>query len=300
MGLSAALLGDTRKMLINLFDNTFRHDVCSTAWKTPKHIQYVRDFAAFDGVTLFTDGFVIDGTTAAGVQCEHKIGWLHEPPELIPTVYACSPMVTDEFETILTYHPDLLARPGFTFAPYGGVWVEQKDWGQHNKHRLCSMLYGAKRATSGHLIRHAIAENLQRYSLGYPVDFYGPYGVPTDYSIATKLRVHKTYAFSIVCEAQRLDNLFTEILLDCFAVGTVPIFWGCPNAAKFFNPAGILTFETPEQCAEIVSGLSFELYESMLPAVADNLRRVGQYAVAEDWLYLNVLREYEQGYPKNE
>lgn len=276
-------------MICNLYDATFGHDVCSTAWKTPAQVRYVRNQPRFDGVTLFTDGFVVNGQ-AEKVESRVKLGWLHEPPELIPSVYQDAVQAADQFDRVLTYHPALLGLDRFTFMPYAGVWIERADWGLPDKTKLVSMLLGNKFTTSGHVMRHRIAVALE----GLPVDFYGVRGAPTDYSIRTKLRVLRPYAFSIVGEAQRLDNLFTEWLLDCFAVGTVPVFWGCPNVGDFFNPAGILSFETPQACAQIVAGLSLELYQSMLPAVADNLRRVEPYAVAEDWLYANVLKAYDE------
>lgn len=275
-------------LTVGLFDQTFRHDVCSTAWKTPRHIQYLRDDREFTGVTLFTDGHLY-GPDVAISKSRHKLGWLHEPPELIERLYSNIGKVSDRFEKIVTYHPDLLTvLPNSVFGIYGGVWIEEKDWGLKSKTNLCSMLIGSKMATSGHRIRHAIADQLPR-----SVSLFGSRGTPTDYSITTKLSVLAKFAFTIVTEAQRLDNLWTEILADCFAVGTIPVFWGCPNVARYFNPAGILSFDTPAQAAEIVAGLSFDLYESMLPAVADNLARVAQYAVAEDYLYLNILKEYD-------
>jgi len=85
--------------------------------------------------------------------------------------------------------------------------------------------------------------------------------------------------------------LFTEILLDCFTVGTIPIFWGAPNIERFFNPDGILSFETVEECRTIVSNLSWELYHSRSKAIADNLRRVSEYAITEDWIYNHVLKD---------
>lgn len=275
-------------------DATFSHDRSATAWKIPKHMEWVRDesltlvskFGPTNGPNFYVDGHIQDSSLC--YSNEINFGWLHEPPELHPLVYERAPAYVGAFKTILTYHPDLLALPGYTFMPYGGVWIEEKDWGLKSKTGLCSMLIGSKLATSGHRIRHAIADLLPD-----SVSLFGSRGTPTDYSIKTKLTVLAPFAFTIVTEAQRLDNLFTEILLDCFAVGTVPIFWGCPNAAQFFNAAGILSFETPEQCAAIVAGLSWELYESMLPAVADNLVRVGQYAVCEDFLYENILKEYD-------
>lgn len=275
-------------MQVNLFDNTFRHDVCSTGWAVPAHIQYVRDQAEFDGVTLFVDGF-INRPEADSVQSPVKIAWLHEPQCLYPQVYADAVFNAHKFDFILTYQAELLERPGFRFMPYGGVWVPRNQWGLAPKTRLCSMLYGAKRATAGHRIRHAIAPLVAR--LG--VDFYGARGLPVDYSPQTKETVNRPYAFSIVTETCRQDNLFTEWLLDCFALGTIPVFWGCPNVGDFFDAGGVLSFETADECAEIVAGLSWELYERLRPHAAENLRRVADYAVAEDWLYANVLKAFD-------
>ncbi len=276
-------------MAVNLFDATFAHEVCSTAGAVPAHVRYVRDQRAWDGVTLFTDGY-LTRPEPDQVACPVKLGWLHEPPGLIPQVYADAVRAVDRFDAVLTYHPDLLARPGFRFMPYGGVWVPRAEWGMRAKTRLCSMLIGAKSATAGHRIRPAIADAVA----GLGVDFYGARGEPVPYGAATKLRVLASHAFSIVGETDRLDNLFTEWLLDCFALGTVPAFWGCPNVGDYFDARGVLNFETPEQCAQLVAGLSFDLYESLLPFAAENLRRVAEYAVAEDYMYRHILRAYEQ------
>lgn len=274
-------------MNVNLFDATFGHDVCSTAWKTPAEVHYMRGQPVFNGVTLFTDGFVVNGMVER-VLSWVKLGWLHEPPELIPGVYADAVRAASQFESVLTYHPALLERRGFQFMPYAGVWIEHGDWGLARKERLCSMLVGSKLATSGHRLRQACADALEGR-----VDFFGARGEPTGYSPATKLRVNSTYAFSVVTETQMLDNLFTEWLLDCFAVGTIPVYAGAPNVGEFFDARGVLAFETPEQCAELVAGLSWDLYETLKPYAAANLARLPEYAVAEDWMYAHVLKAYD-------
>lgn len=39
----------------------------------------------------------------------------------------------------------------------------------------------------------------------------------------------------------RREGYFTEKLLDCFLLRTVPIYWGCPNLADFgFDDAGVV------------------------------------------------------------
>lgn len=275
-------------MIVNLFDNTFRHDVCSTGWAVPAHVQYVRDRQAHPGVTLFVDGF-INRPEADQVDSPVKIGWLHEPQCLYPQVYADAVFNAHKFDCVLTYHAELLARPGFRFMPYAGVWVPRAQWSMHAKIGLCSMLYGAKQATEGHRLRHAIADAVGAYD----VHFFGARGTPVDYSPRTKVTVLARYAFSIVGETCRQENLFTEILLDCFATGTIPVFWGCPNVGDFFDERGVLSFETADECASLVGELSLGLYDSLSRYAQENLRRVADYAVAEDWLYRNVLQAYE-------
>lgn len=272
-------------MLVNLFDDTFRHDTCSVAWKTPEHIEYVRDKMEFDGVTLFTDGYVNKLELIEQVETDIKIGWLREPKCLHPENYEGESIL--DF-IVLTYDSELI-REGCTFCPYGGIWIEQKDWQIRPKNRFLSMLYGSKTATEGHQLRHEIGENLSPHLIQY----FGYQGIPTDYSVQTKMRVLDDYLFSIVIETCREDNLFTEILLDCFVLGTGPIFWGAPNIGDFFNTDGILSFETIDELEGIVRTLNRPLYDSMLEAIEENFYLAQEYAITEDWIYLNVLKELE-------
>jgi len=265
---------------LNLFDENFRHCDYSVAHQESQHVRWVRDRKVWDGITLFTDAYVIDGT-ASEVQCPVKVGWLHEPQSLHPRNYRESVAVCDEFDFILTYWRPLLAMHGFEFCPYGGVWIPQAEWRMHEKRQLVSMLYGSKMSAPGHRMRHEIAAALGDYS---PVDFYGFKGVPTNYGWETKLRVHAPYMFSIVCETAEEDNLFTEILLDCFAVGCVPLFWGAPNIGSFFDGRGIIQFNTAEEAEYLVRCLTPALYREMEPYVRNNLREVAKYRVTEDWM----------------
>jgi len=278
-------------LIVGLHDNTFRGSESSTAYATPAHLTYARDVTDHDGPVLFVDGYTA-WPTADTVTAPVKIGWLHEPPELIPALYEDALRNVSRFNGgILTYDAELLKLPGFRFTPYAGCWIERKYWGLHSKvWVLCSQLCGDKISTSGHQMRHAVQARLA----GLHVMQYGKYGHPVDYSQHTKMLVNLPYAFTIVTETCRVDNLFTEWLLDCFAVGTIPIFWGCPNVGDYFDARGILSFETADECAAIVEGLSFDLYDSLLPYAAGNMLLAGQYACAEDWMYEHILREYDK------
>lgn len=285
-------------MLVNLFDFNFRQSVCSVAYQTPQYIQYVRDQYDFDGVTLFTDGYINDGTVDR-VRSRYKIAWLREPYCLHPDIYKAALTNAHKFDLVLTYYqPYLDLGRNFRFAPYGGTWIDKRDWSIKPKTKLCSMLIGSKMSTRGHQIRHEIADMIEAEN--YPVDFYGVRGEPVGYGQETKLKVLSDYCFSIVTETCREDNLFTEWLLDCFALGTVPIFWGCPNVEDFFDTNSILLFETVDDANELLAALPTTSTPAFcypwlgkIMSTFLNLHRLQQYAITEDWLYANVLKEFE-------
>ncbi len=277
-------------MLCNLFDSNFSNSPCSTAYQTSQHIQYVRDRMTFGGVTIFTDEW-INNPIVDQVESRYKIGWLHEPYCLHPETYKQSLRNVHKFDFILTYYEPFLAPGKFRFAPYGGTWIDRRDWGIKPKSKLCSMLIGSKMSTDGHRIRHEIADMIDEQ--GFDVDFYGVRGETVDYGQDTKLKVLGDYCFSIATETCREDNLFTEWLLDCFAVGTIPIFWGAPNIHTFFDAGGILQFDTVDRLQKVLSRLSAGLWTEKLPPAYLNLLKMQEYAVTEDWLYLNVLKELE-------
>jgi len=271
---------------VNLFDNTFRQSVCSVAYKTPKYIRYVRGAIQHSGITLFVDGCATNGS-AASVDSRFKIAWLHEPECLHPNVYRDIIHHEDEFDLILTHYQPLLdLSPKYDFCPYGGVWIDKGHWGMKHKTKLVSMLFGEKKATEGHRLRHEIYD---RFS-GSKVEWYGCRGRLTDYSQETKETVLASYMFTIVTETCEADNLFTEILLDCFSQGTVPIFWGARNIGEFFDPNSILHFETLDDLGEILDNITPALYRQMMMGAQENLARIGDYEVTEDWMFENILK----------
>ena len=48
------------------------------------------------------------------------------------------------------------------------------------------------------------------------------------------------YKFTIAFENTSYPHYFTEKILDPFLVGSIPIYWGCPQVAQMFNPAAFI------------------------------------------------------------
>ena len=90
------------------------------------------------------------------------------------------------------------------------------------------------------------------------------------------------YYFTISVMNCKIDNYFTEILVDNLMTGTVPIFWGCPNINEYFDEKGIITFDTIEELDQILSTLSVENYMSMMNHIKNNLNLAKKYVSTDD------------------
>jgi hypothetical protein len=255
--------------------------------KESLYIEYVQRQMEFDGVSLFTDEH-INADHVEQIKSKYKVGWLREPYCLHPQTYERALTNMHKFDAILTYYqPFLDMSDKFQFCPYGGIWIPRDRWGMHSKSNTVSFLLGGKRSADGHIMRHQVAEALDANN--YHPHYYGIRGASVDYSWETKVRTLESYYFSIVTETCKEENEFTEWLLDCFIQGTVPVFWGCPNVAEFFDPSGIIAFDAPGDVVSVFPKLCEEYYLSMLPGIANNFLLAQQYEVTDDWFYENVL-----------
>jgi hypothetical protein len=129
---------------------------------------------------------------------------------------------------------------------------------------------------------------------GFDVDFYGVRGRKVGYGQSTKHTILNDYAFSIAGETCREEGLFTEWLIDCLALGTIPVFWGAPDIHNWFDTGGILQFDTTDRLFKVLSNqMTLAEYRKRLPALQNNLMLVSDFAITEDWMYENVLKEFE-------
>lgn len=270
---------------INLFDSNFPTQACSVANQTPRTLRYVRNRMKWEGVTLFTDGQMYSPLVDL-VDSTYKIGWLHEYYDLHPENYDRAPYVLDKFDAILTTEPELLAADK-KFWPYvrGGTWVAQENWAVYPKKHWMSMIVSDKLSCPGHKFRHEIVEWLKESTV-WPVDVYGPSFTPIG---TDKARAYRDYQYAIVVEPAKRIGAFAEHLLDPIAFGTVPLYWGCPNIGQFMNAKGILSFDSIEDLKFLMKQASDKLYANMLPALYDNLNRLPQYAITDDWIMENIL-----------
>jgi hypothetical protein len=68
--------------------------------------------------------------------------------------------------------------------------------------------------------------------------------------------------------------------------GTIPIYYGMPNIGDFFNKDGIIILNDDFK----IEDLTFDLYKTKINAVIDNFERAKKLLVAEDYIYLNYIK----------
>lgn len=267
---------------VNLFDTNFAHslkedgfDTCS-AGRKPREIEWVRNRAEWDGITVFTDNLI--GTHFPSlVKSKIKIAWLIEPPSIHPKMYQEILKCENQFDYIFTFKNELLKRNPKKYKRFtmGSLRVPEEHWNIHPKHKLVSIIASNKKSTEGHIMRHQI---ISKYK-----DVIDAWGFEYN-KFTSKLDPLKDYYFSIAIMNMKEINYFTEILTDCFALGTVPIFWGCPNIKEFFNIKGIICFNEIKELDKILPSLNYNLYQSMMKGIEDNLERVKKYASTDDMM----------------
>ena len=67
--------------------------------------------------------------------------------------------------------------------------------------------------------------------------------------------------------------------------GTIPIYYGISNIGDYFDTDGIITLDDNFK----IEDLSFELYNSKIDSVRNNLQLSIDLLVAEDYIYKNFI-----------
>ena len=281
--------------ILNMFDNSILHDSflqsaqrCSAPGREskPENVRFVQQQNPWTGITYFTDKAL---HTAPQVNSVLKVAWLIEPGDLVPGIHNNIVTLEDSFDFILTYEKNLLDKPSekYKFFPCDTSGIEKASHKLHKKTKLVSMIYSEKKWLTGHKLRHIIVNNLLP-KIGY--DKVQLFGRGTPRPLELKSEGTNDYMFQIAIENMKRPNYFADKIYDCFATGTVPIYWGAPNVGDYFDSRGILFFNNPQELSDILFSLSEEKYNEMLPYVKKNFELVKKYLSPDDYILEETIR----------
>lgn len=160
----------------------------------------------------------------------------------------------------------------------GKSFIDMNDGNIYKKTKLVSMIASNKIMCDEHRFRQ---EMINKFS--GECDHFG-----RGYSeLPNVIDGLKDYCFSFVLENATYSNMFTEKITNCFMCGTIPIYYGMNNIGEFFNSDGIIMLNDDFN----IKDLTFELYKEKFDAVIDNIERAKGLLTAEDYIYLNYIKD---------
>jgi len=279
------------KQKINMIGGGFQHDVCSSALNKNKYVEWVKGYPSSE-ISIHIDQAVLQPVDKTKI----NYGWLCESSAIIPNVIETVTNNIDSFKQRYKYiftqdvrvvdkDPDFFK---FTI-PCAVPWIQNKKI--YEKSKLVSMIASNKRLCSGHLYRQEIISKLQDKLDHYGRGFSGkelPWMVEAESGPESgKILALKDYMFSVAMENANYDYAFCEKVTDCFATGTIPIFWGGNKIVEFFDKDGIIFLEDFDD----VDSLTPELYFSKIESVKRNLELLKELNTSEDYFYLKYIKE---------
>lgn len=210
-----------------------------------------------------------------------KYIWLLESKQIIQNIYDWITLnyefVASRVDGIFSCDKELCVKyPKFKYAQTNAApWVEDRQI--FKKSKLVSMISSNKSMVPGHRKRlefvNKFKDSLDLYGRGFR-------------DIERKEDALRDYMFSIAIENAVYDTYFTEKITDCFATGTIPIFYGCKGVTDYFNKDGIIFLDEDFD----LSILTEDLYYSKMDAIKDNFERSLHLPVAEDHIYFNYFK----------
>lgn len=231
--------------------------------------------------SVFVDSAIMKQAKRPGTYRGKKIAWISESPAIAEKLNI-NQFVRDNIELIAASFDVLLMcdramcemHPKFHPHPAGSnlPWIHEHEMAE--KSEVCSMFVSPKNMVVGHGIRHQVAGELQD-----SIDLFGgPFG---SRHLESKNDGLLPYRFSIAMENCKVSLYYTEKLTDCFATGTVPVYWGTPDIAEIFDMNGVIMLDDKFD----IKMLTPELYEEMLPAVRNNFEIVKNLESSFDTLF---------------
>ena len=279
---------------IGLRDLEFEHIKNPTSfcgYDPPAFFEWDRETPEKNRVVSFSDRCLEEASDDKYKDCI-RVAWRNEPFVIHEYSYGnLESGLHRHFQYCLTHNKSFInylsnntSCQGIWY-PNGGSWFFKKRWGlDREKNKLVSIIASNKTWTEGHRLRHEVIKKLRP-----KIDFICGKGYMP---VEDKMVAFDNFKYQIVIENCDCADYWTDKLIDCFATGVIPIFWGGDWLDKYFDIAGILRWKTTEGLEDILNTINKEDYESRKQAIINNYdTALNHYAVVEDYLWNNFFKE---------
>lgn len=263
---------------------------CST--RKPKNFRWV---AHPDSKIFVLADRAIPMAINSNIQDKILYGWIVESFQIVPDVLQFIKNNKEQLFTklkgIFTCSDELCSQDSrFIKIPPGSnlPWTEDVDCKIYEKTKNVSMLSSPKNYAKGHKIRWNVASALKD-----KIDIFGGVvnskviGVDTGFHHKPKLDALKDYRFSITIENDDHSGYYTEKITDCFATGTIPIYWGDPSIGKIFDSKGIIMIDNQSDI-DWIPNLLEQNYLDRMDSIKKNYEIVMNLQMGDEgiWEYI--------------
>lgn len=208
--------------------------------------------------------------------------WLMEPPCILPQIYEIAKINYAGFKKIFSHNKNFCESVSNAFwYPWGSYFIPLEQHFIYPKSRNVSIVASSKMNSIGHIMRHQIIEKYKSLIEGIKQ------GDPVE----PKIKWHKDYRFTIAIENSFVRGYFTEKIIDCFRTGVIPIYKGDPEILNYFNPEGVIIFDTIEELENILIKCDKKLYESKKKAIIENFHIASNFLYPWKYIKENYLNE---------
>jgi Glycosyltransferase family 10 (fucosyltransferase) C-term len=269
------------KAVFNMVGGGFQHALASCALGRPKHVEW--DKVRHDGdVSIHIDEAVF-GTAVD--KRKTNFAWFAESPYITRQwqdkfdLPPAKEYVLENFKYVFSCDKAFILKHLEVkyVIPTARPWV--RDRAIFPKSKRASIIASHKRYSRGQQLRHTIVEEQRRH-----IDAYGGGYKP----IYDKGEGLNDYMFSFAIENIQADGYFTERILDCFATGTIPIYWGDQTISDYFDEDGIIRFTGNNNLD--LSNLTMDLYNLKMKSIKANFAKALEMPFPEDFIYINYIK----------
>jgi len=272
--------------------------------RTPKNFEWTTE--EFD-IEVWLDMAIPSAIYVPIPKGKKRYAWFCESRAIVPQLRRAFEQedllndILDSYDAIFTCDKMLVEKHDkvhFCFAGSNLPWIDK--YSIPNKSKMLSFICSNKSMCEGHRLRHQLHEKIKTTTnRDVPIDVFGGIigtlfgyepgchmkGYPGD-AWHDKSEALNDYMFSIVMENDVYDTYFTEKLTDCFATGTVPIYYGSRSIGEYFNTDGIIFLDgDADVMYNTISQVTPSMYYNRMDAIKDNMERVKNMQLADDMLY---------------
>jgi hypothetical protein len=235
-----------------------------------------------DYTTIYVDNINIQESGVISILKRKIIWFIQVEPEAFLPLENYLIHNWKKYDKILTFNQNVLNQcPNAAFYVYGTTWITERNPNTSLKQFKMSSITGWKTVTDGHRFRkYVYARQLETPipSLFYRDSYTQPLHDNPELG-KSKFPLFETFQFSLVIENSRQLNYFTEKLSDCLITKTIPIYYGAPNIAAFFDTTGwiILEDENVDTLFEKLKQLTPSYYSEYTSTIEKNYETVQKY-----------------------